>query len=134
MRLINADRLKKEVSAMAIKNNYSAAKANALCKIIDNQPTVDAIYILRQRQQERELLEEIAKITSVEFAEKAAGVLDSKKHAYSFEAYLELLSRLRRLLLEEIPKDNALDMIQTCEQTDKLIEMWRYYKNERLQI
>lgn len=42
MGLINADILKKEISEMAIKNNYPADKANALCKIIDSQPTVDA--------------------------------------------------------------------------------------------
>lgn len=88
--------------------------------------------LIAQRQQEQKLLEEITKITSVGFAEKAAGVLDSKKHAYGFEAYLELLSRLRRLLLANIPENDALDMVQTCEQADRLIEMWRYYRNERL--
>ena len=41
-RMIDADEFKHEISAMAIKNNYPADKANALCKIIDRQPAVDA--------------------------------------------------------------------------------------------
>ena len=39
MRLIDAELFKKQVAAMAIKNGYAPEKANALCKLIDNQPT-----------------------------------------------------------------------------------------------
>lgn len=38
-RLIDAELFKKQVAAMAIKNGYAPEKANALCKLIDNQPT-----------------------------------------------------------------------------------------------
>nr|DAF19673.1 MAG TPA: hypothetical protein [Caudoviricetes sp.] len=38
-RLIDADELKKQIAGMAIKNNYDASKANAICKMIDAQPT-----------------------------------------------------------------------------------------------
>lgn len=39
MRLIDADEFKKQIAGMAIVNNYPAEKANAICELIDNQPT-----------------------------------------------------------------------------------------------
>lgn len=39
MRLIDADALKSLIAGMAISNNYPANKANALCELIDAQPT-----------------------------------------------------------------------------------------------
>lgn len=48
-RLIDADKFKQEISAMAIKNNYPVRKANALCEIIDRQPTVDAEPVRRMK-------------------------------------------------------------------------------------
>ena len=39
MRLIDAELFKKQVAAMAIKDGYAPEKANALCKLIDKQPT-----------------------------------------------------------------------------------------------
>lgn len=39
MRLIDADEFKKQIAGMAIVKNYPAEKANALCEIIDLQPT-----------------------------------------------------------------------------------------------
>lgn len=38
-KLIIADAFKRQVAGMAIANNYPANKANALCKLIDAQPT-----------------------------------------------------------------------------------------------
>lgn len=46
MRLIDADVFKSQIAGMAISNNYPANKANALCELIDAQPTaydVDAV-------------------------------------------------------------------------------------------
>ncbi len=40
MRLINAEELKKQITAMAIANNYPVDKVNKMCKLIDCQPTV----------------------------------------------------------------------------------------------
>ena len=42
MRQIDADKFKQQIAAMTIKNNYPANKANALYKLIDSQPTVEA--------------------------------------------------------------------------------------------
>lgn len=39
MRLIDAELFKKQVAAMTIRNGYMPEKANALCELIDNQPT-----------------------------------------------------------------------------------------------
>ncbi|MDE6908636.1 MAG: hypothetical protein K2P21_10830 [Lachnospiraceae bacterium] len=40
MRLIDADKFKKQIAGMSILNNYSADKANKMCELIDCQPTV----------------------------------------------------------------------------------------------
>lgn len=39
MRLIDADKIKSQIAAMAIANAYPTNKANALCELIDAQPT-----------------------------------------------------------------------------------------------
>ena len=39
VRLIDADEFKKQIAGMAIVNNYPPEKANALCELIDAQPT-----------------------------------------------------------------------------------------------
>lgn len=81
--------------------------------------------VREQRQQERNTLQTIADFTSPEFAEQAADVLDSKKHSYSFEAYLVLLGRLQELISAGMPNCLALDAVQTCETTETLINAWR---------
>ena len=44
MRLIDAELFKKQVAAMTIRNGYIPEKANALCELIDSQPTAfDAV-------------------------------------------------------------------------------------------
>lgn len=48
-RLIDADALKSLIAGMAISNNYHANKANALCELIDAQPTAyDVDKVVRQ--------------------------------------------------------------------------------------
>ena len=39
MRLIDADVFKSQIAGMTISNSYPANKANALCELIDAQPT-----------------------------------------------------------------------------------------------
>jgi hypothetical protein len=39
MRLIDAEAFEKQVVAMAIMNGYAPQKANALCELINKQPT-----------------------------------------------------------------------------------------------
>lgn len=78
-----------------------------------------------QRQQELNTLKMIATITLPEFAEQAADVLDSKKHSYSFKAYLVLLGRLQELISAGMPNCLALDAVQTCETAETIINAWR---------
>lgn len=48
-RLIDTNAFKKQVAGMAISNNYPANKANALCELIDAQPTAyDVDKVVRQ--------------------------------------------------------------------------------------
>jgi hypothetical protein len=79
----------------------------------------------QQRQQEREILGEIAAVETMEFAERAAKELDPTTHAYSFEAYLTLLENLRVLLSAGMPPDLALDSVQAGWDIDKLLYFWR---------
>lgn len=60
MRLIDADTLKSLIAGMAISNNYPANKANALCELIDAQPTaydpdkvVEQLGKLKKAEQDR---------------------------------------------------------------------------------
>lgn len=49
MRLIDADEFQKQIAGMAILNNYPPNKANALCELIDNQPTAfDVEKVVRE--------------------------------------------------------------------------------------
>lgn len=79
----------------------------------------------KQRWKEQEILQVIAAITSPEFAEQAADVLDSKKHPYSFETYLVLLGQLQELIRAGMPNCLALDVVQACETAETLISAWR---------
>ena len=81
--------------------------------------------ILQQRADEQRLLGEIAEITSLEFAERAAGALGPAKHLCGFEGYLSMLQRLLAVLPEGMPPDDALDAVQTGWSTDKILTAWR---------
>lgn len=57
-RLIDADALKSLIAGMAISNNYPANKANALCELIDAQPTAyDVDKVVAQLEEYREEME-----------------------------------------------------------------------------
>lgn len=86
--------------------------------------------ILQQRADEQQLKNEIAAVASLEFAERAAGELDPKKHLYSFEGYLSLLQMLKTVLCEGMPPDDALDAVQTGWSSEKILELWRYSQYE----
>ena len=58
--MIDADVLKSLIAGMAISNNYPANKANALCELIDAQPTaydpdkvVEQLGKLKKAEQDR---------------------------------------------------------------------------------
>lgn len=60
MRRIDADAFKRQVVGMAISNNYPANKVNALCELIDAQPTaydpdevVEQLEKLKKAEQDR---------------------------------------------------------------------------------
>lgn len=82
-------------------------------------------YALRQREQEREALQHIANIVSVDYAETAAETLDHRKHNYSFEGYLELLNGLKDLLLAGLEPVAALDAVQTGWTVEIILSFWR---------
>lgn len=58
MRLIDADKLTKQIAGMAFANNYPSNKALALCKLIDSQPTAyDVDKVVEQLENERKFWE-----------------------------------------------------------------------------
>lgn len=55
MRLIDADEFQKQIAGMEILSNYPPNKANALCELIDSQPTAfDVENIIKQLEKERD--------------------------------------------------------------------------------
>lgn len=80
---------------------------------------------IRNRQIERETLQQIAGITTVEFAEQAAAILDPAKHAYSFEWYLIILQNLREVLAAGVPEEYALDAVQTAWSVEMILNIWK---------
>ena len=53
MRLIDAEEFKKQIAGMTIINNYPTEKANALCELIDAQPTAyDVDTVVEQLEKE----------------------------------------------------------------------------------
>lgn len=79
----------------------------------------------RNRQIEQETLQQIAGITTVEFAERAAAILNPAKHAYSFEGYLIILQNLREVLAAGVPEEYALDEVQTAWSVEMILNIWK---------
>lgn len=53
-RLIDADEFQKQIVGMAILNNYPPDKANALCKLVDSQPTAfDVDSVVNELKREK---------------------------------------------------------------------------------
>jgi hypothetical protein len=75
----------------------------------------------QQYDREHRILEEIAAVETIEFAEMAKKTLDPVTHAYSFEDYLELLDNLKTLLYAGMPPGLALDAVQTGLYVDHLL-------------
>ena len=56
MRLIDADEFQKQIAGIAILNNYPIRKANALCELVDNQPTAfDVEKVIEEFENLREV-------------------------------------------------------------------------------
>lgn len=81
--------------------------------------------ILQQREDERRILDEIAAVASLDFSERAAGILDPKKHLYGFEAYLILLDNLKALLCAGMPESLALESVQCGYGVERILKLWR---------
>ena len=85
--------------------------------------------IIRQQQEdEQRLLNEIAAVASLEFAEQAAGALNPRKHLYGFEAYLRLLDNLKMLICAGVPDSLALESAQSGYDAETILEIWRLSK------
>lgn len=58
-RLIDADEFQKQIVGMAILNNYPPDKANALCKLVDSQPTAyDVDKVVEELEEELKLADD----------------------------------------------------------------------------
>ena len=118
----------------AVEKNFGHVMAS-LTYEVDRMNITEYVKILAQKQiymqgKEREILQEIAAITTPEFAQQAAKTLDPKKHLYSFDGYLSLLQTLRTALYGGIPSDVALDAAQTGWNEETIIGMWRAMKEQ----
>lgn len=77
------------------------------------------------RRQEEIALKEIESITTQEFANASKEILDSTKHTYNFEMYLNLLNDLKKLLLAGLPEETALEMVQMKFNVEEILYFWR---------
>jgi len=69
---------------------------------------------IEQRHRESELLRNIAALSDVETAEAAAELYAAEKHVYSFDGYLYQLEKLRTLMVEGVPAETALELVNSC--------------------
>ena len=84
--------------------------------------------VLQQWEDEQRILNEIAAVASLEFAERAAGALDPKKHLYGFEAYLILLDNLKALLYVGMSDSLALESVQCGYDAETILGIRRLSK------
>lgn len=73
-------------------------------------------------RKERELLTEIAEISDLETAEKAADRYSSEKHPYSFDGYIYQLEKLKAILLAGIPAKAAFELVDSCIDTQVVLD------------
>lgn len=84
--------------------------------------------ILRQREEEQRIRNEIAAVTSFEFAQQAANALDPTKQRFGFEEYLILLGDLKMLLYAGMPDKLALESVQCGCGAETILKAWRLSK------
>lgn len=73
-------------------------------------------------RKERELLTEIAAISDLETAEKAAERYSPEKHPYSFDGYIYQLEKLKAILLAGIPAKAAFELVDSCIDTQVVLD------------
>ena len=76
-------------------------------------------------RKERELLTEIAAISDLETAEKAADRYSSEKHPYTFDEYMYQLEKLKAILLAGIPAKAAFELVDSCVDTQIVLDFVR---------
>lgn len=94
MGLIDADAFKKQVAGMAILNNYPANKANALCELIDAQPTAyNMDKVVEQLEERTTFLKECTKYGNkdAEQQEKSYATMMMYEVAYLVDDLLEIV-------------------------------------------
>lgn len=79
----------------------------------------------RQRQKESELLASIAALSDYETAEIAADIYAAEKHAYTFDGYLYQLEKLQTVLAAGVPKEIALEAVDSCLDAEIIIDFYR---------
>ena len=89
MRLIDADKFKRQIAGMAVINNYPAEKANKMCELIDCQFTAYDVEKVIKRLNEELLLADKEKERCVK--ENPLQFDASKGYAQGIAAALEII-------------------------------------------
>lgn len=84
--------------------------------------------VSQKREDEQRILNEIAAVATLEFAQQAADTLNPRKHLYGFESYLILLENLKALLYAGMPDDLALESVQCGYDAGTILAMWKLSK------
>lgn len=77
----------------------------------------------KKQKEVRLLLDDIQNMSSVEFAEEAADRLTHVKHSYSVQGYISQLKKIIRLLEAGAHPAEALEIVDSCIETDSYIKM-----------
>lgn len=93
MRLIDADKFKVQVAGMTALNGYPPSKANALCELIDRQPTV------RDTEKAAEELKDLKLAYYLEIANTGDERLDAiyKNVGYTLDRAIEIIEGNRTI-------------------------------------
>ena len=68
MRLIDAEEFERQIALMAIVSDYPPRKANALCKLIDKQPTAyDVDKVVKKLEERKSLYKRLQKLKDRDF-------------------------------------------------------------------
>ena len=68
MKLIDAEEFKRQIAGMAIVSDYPPRKANALCELIDKQPTAyDVDKVVKKLEERKSLYKRLQKLKGRDF-------------------------------------------------------------------
>lgn len=80
----------------------------------------------------RRLLEEVKKLSSIEFTKETAERLTHEKHSYSVHGYINQLRKVITLLEAGAEPEETLEIVDSCVDIDSYIAVMNGKENENV--